>query len=252
MKSGLIIALIIVAFIAGYFTGSYSSDTTSMTNLSASTESDMPASGILHSADGNALRPVKPVSQPQEREAAPSSIVASDSMKPNRAVVAENGKNSSSELRDMDKATSPFPLAQNELEEWQVKYKERLKSSMTKALGDVAELMFEPVSKNSPLLNEMTAESALENDLAWRYEAEQAITDFIANNATDPTMEMLNIACIQKHCEVTLAGTSQSAVLELLQKMQQQKPYGLRHSLQPVFYNNDDDSYWLYLPLVFD
>lgn len=259
MNKVLTMFLIVLAFAIGYLTGSHQATNQTAHNLKSNSSTQRTPSNI----DIELVR--KNPANSGQRTNHPSSTVSSDprpSNKEDRVAVLGEKPETKKEVPYGEKTDVPsdslqdkhrdFPLAQRELEEWQDRHKEELKSRMEEVLGDYADLMFDKIVSESPLLNEASAENSLEDDLAWRYQAEQVLTDFILNNTNDSSVELLQVTCIQKKCEITMTGNNQQSATNLYMQITAQKPFGLKAASTPTLYIQDDKSYWLYLALFFN
>ncbi|BBO26182.1 hypothetical protein AltI4_05700 [Alteromonas sp. I4] len=255
MKYGLVLILILGAFSLGYWTGTNqaASDIDSNTKQdkpNALTQQDVEAPSVSPQTqnnehyDADGLQPVKPLSNNGSDMFAESEYSNPDSTPTTRI-------DSPQEATTKPTPTTTDSLARHELKEWQEKYSEDLKARMQDVLGEASDFMFDKVSSESPLLTKPTAETPLETDIAWRYQAEQIVTDFINTNINDPATEILQVMCIQKMCEATLTGPAQQSAIELHIEFMKQKPFDLNNS-SPIFFVKEDDSYWLYLILTFN
>lgn len=258
MNKVLTMILIVLAFAGGYLTGSYQATNQTDHNFKSNSSPQSTPSPIeIELVNKNPAKSEQPTTHP-------SRTVSSDPQSPHNedrvAVLSEKpdtkeegsyGDKNDVISESSQEKLSDFPLAQRELEEWQVKHKEELKSRMEEVLGEYADLMFDKIVQESPLLNEASAENSLEDDLAWRYQAEQVLTDFILNNTNDASVELLQVTCIQKKCEITMTGNNQQSATNLYMQITTQKPFGLKATSSPTLYIQDDNSYWLYLALFF-
>jgi hypothetical protein len=266
MKNKLTLILIIMAFAIGYYTGKYQ-------NLTETINDDLSDLALVpnnpqiekqRSEEANELLSTTTAPTTASLAPLPSS---SDGMGTLNTTLTSTEKTLSSfdatydetaqpgqqaPLETIDSEQNDFPLAQQELKEWQTQHKENLKQRMQEALGEAADFMFEQVTSNSPFLLDTTATAPLEDDLSWRYNAEQAITDFIRNHATDPSLEILQVVCIQKKCEITVRGAEQPAAFALYAQITSKKPFNLQQASTPTIFNNDDGSFWLYVVLSFN
>lgn len=258
MKNILTLGLILAAFAIGYFTGKSQNSpiadsamaSTQSSSASASPHNDKTSRSFSSSAaavptNSGSMDIVdsKPTSTAFEYH-----TPVDTSSDVGEAVDADLNV----EREQLESVQSKFPLAQEELTEWQTQHKENLKPRMQEALGEAADFMFEQVTSNSPFLLDTTANTPLEDDLSWRYNAEQAITDFIRNHATDPSLEILQVVCIQKKCEITVRGAEQPAAFALYAQLTSKKPFNLKQASTPTIFNNDDGSFWLYVVLSFN
>lgn len=257
MKNGLTITLIIAAFAIGYLVGGHNSETQTDNKLTSSVSADLAKTDLNDESDkmedsksgivqsDNMEQPLK---QSSSSEAKIPSI--SERGKTEEGIASSGQTNVSSDFSpDMH---TDFPLAQRELEDWQDRHIEELKSRIHDALGNSGDFMYDKIVSENALLNEMSAETSLEDDIAWRYQAEQAVTDFILTNASDPSVQLLQVVCIQKKCEVTMTGNNQQSAVELYMQITAQKPFDLKEASSPTFYMKDDKSYWLYFVLSFN
>lgn len=265
MKNILTLSLIVMAFAIGYYTGKYQnlpktvSDEVSTlalvpNNSEIEKQRSEEANGLFSATATLTTASLAPLPSSSDRMGMLNSVPTSteqalSNMDATYDETAQLEQQASVEATDSEH--NKFPLAQQELKEWQAQHKENLKLRMQEALGDAADFMFEQVTSNSPFLLETTATATLDDDLSWRYNAEQAITDFIRNNATDPSLEILQVACIQKKCEITVRGAEQPAAFALYAQLTSKKPFNLQQASTPTIFNNDDGSFWLYVVLSF-
>ena len=120
--------------------------------------------------------------------------------------------------------------------------------------AQAGEFMFNKVTEKNEFLHNPTARTTMEEDLNKRFEVEQTIRDFIVINSTDPATTILNIACIQGRCELTLRGMDQSAASAISMGLANNALPGVRPLGTPVFFSNSDQpskGYWLYMLLSY-
>lgn len=259
MKRNLLtLSLVLLAFIFGYWTGSYRSDTY-LNNTPLSELPSITGDKLVQEAQSrNEISNCEPDTLTGKQRGVDKHLSNTNSTSDNFSGQHKtNSRNTNASGQKVIHEPSPlilkdFPLAQNDLEEWQVQHEEQLKDQMNRVLGDASKFMFDKIEKESPLFTKATAESSLEDDLAWRYEAEQAIKDFILSNSTDPSAVVQMVVCIQKMCEITMTGEDREAAVDLYMQIMVQKPYDLKDASTPTFLTKEDSTYWLYLVLSFN
>jgi len=265
MKNILTLSLIVMAFAIGYYTGKYQSLTEAVSdevgtlalvpnNSEIDQQRSEEANGPFSATTAPTTASLAPLPSSGDEMGTLNTILTSTEQALSNIDATYNETaqlEQQASVKAIDSEQNKFPLAQQELKEWQTQHKENLKQRMQEALGEAADFMFEQVTSNSPFLLETTATATLEDDLSWRYNAEQAITDFIRNHATDPSLEILQVACIQKKCEITVRGAEQPAAFALYAQLTSKKPFNLQQASTPTIFNNDDGSFWLYVVLSF-
>ncbi|MGB0302027.1 MAG: hypothetical protein ACPGCM_12200 [Alteromonas oceani] len=253
------ISLIVFAAVAGFLVGRASAPTASLPVSESSTDDASVVPSLPTSAPENTeTKPIAPVESTSTNMSAspatsqPSTYsradVGPDSSAPysNDLITEEQ---TYEDLRRM--AQDNYPAAQQELDEWAELHKADLKSRMEATLGESSDFMFEEVLKDNAMLNEPLAQQPMEEDFAWREQAQVNIHDYIVMNSTDPSLEVLNITCMQKKCEVTLTGKDDRAGIILYMQMMQIQPFGITGGPSPTTMMNDDGSYWMYMLLTF-
>ena len=253
------ITLIVIAAVAGFLVGRASAPTASLTVSESSTDNAPVMASLPTSAPENTLtKPLAPVEStstnmsapPATSQPSPSSRadVDQDSSSPySNEQIAE--QQTYEDLRRV--AQDNYPAAQQELDEWAELHKADLKSRMEATLGESNGFMFEEVLKDNAMLNEPLAQQPMEEDFAWREQAQVNIHDYIVMNSTDPSLEVLNITCMQKKCEVTLTGKDDRAGIILYMQMMQTQPFGITGGPAPTTLMNEDGTYWMYMLLTF-
>ena len=254
------ITLIVVAAVAGFLTGRATAPTASVqVSTSSQDDASVTSSPLMSPAENKTAKSSAPVESastnisqpPATSQASPSSMADSDpdsGSDPYRNEQAAE-QQTYQDLRRV--AEENYPAAQQELNEWAELQTADLKSRMEAALGESSGFMFDQVLKDNAMLNEPLAQQPMEEDLAWREQAQVNIQDYIMMNSTDPALEILNVTCMQKKCEVTLTGKDDSAGIMLYMRLMQSRPFGITGGPGPTTMMNDDGTYWMYMLLTF-
>lgn len=255
------ITLIVIAAVAGFLTGRATAPAASLPQNTASVDDvsvvSSPEIIPMGEKTANPSAPAESTSTNMSQPPAPS-----QSPPPSRADVdPDNGSDpyrneqtaQQQTYQDLRRvAEENYPVAQQELDEWAELHRADLKNRMEAALGESSGFMFEQVLKDNAMLSEPLAQQPVEDDLAWREQAQLNIQDYIMMNSTDPALEILNVICIQKKCEVTLTGKDDSAGIMLYMQLMQTRPFGITGGGSgPTTMMNDDGSYWMFMLLTF-
>ncbi|NVK57048.1 MAG: hypothetical protein HWE26_15700 [Alteromonadaceae bacterium] len=259
MKYGIAALLTTLGFVAGFFAGQYLMPATdhNINTIKPTTE----AAQLISEPDtvasfwaGDMSSQTEPEARSITADAAqpPASDRLTPPATPSETPDASKPVDVAATLAQVERklAMEKFPMAQEEMEYWLDNHNRDLKDSMREKLGDSADWMFEEVSKNNALLNNPIASSPLEQDLAWRQQAKQQLSDLIYSLNTDPGFELVSVTCIQKQCEVTITGEDQSAATRLFIQVVSRNDIGISGASTPTFHSKYDD-YWLYFTVQF-
>ncbi|OFC70548.1 hypothetical protein [Alteromonas confluentis] len=252
------ITLIVIAAVGGFLIGRSTAPTpTSAANeASPGSVSPTPAS---ESSYQQSVMPA-PLANSPDNASSTQSVPAQSVADSLADVAPDNGGDSYSNEQTAEQrsyqdlrrvAENNYPAAQQELEEWTELHKADLKSRMETALGENAGFMFDEVMKNNTMLNEPLAQQSMEEDLAWREQTQINLHDYIMMNTTDPTVNILNISCMQRKCEVTMTGKDDRAAILLYMQLMRSGLFGITGGPGPTTMMNDDGTYWMFMLFTF-
>lgn len=252
MKYGHIVLGIAIGFIAGFITANV------LSSEKANAEPSQQQADVVVK-NGTAVNEKNQNTAVQQVTSNPSLTPSTDSDKTSsndsdKAANDESLLSTTAKVTDTDinnDETTSFPTAQIELDQWITGHKSELERSMIEKLGeDSAQFMLQQVSKDNTFLNSPIADRPIEEDLATRFQKEQAIRAHVQNSTLDPQTRVLNVVCIQGRCELTLEGSDQSAAVFIYMELVNGAVAGLSELKTPTVYADSKEQgkgYWAYM-----
>ncbi len=263
MKYAVVVIFVIGAFAAGYFLGLSANDSLDHINTPP------PSSPLTSTSRGNeiAAQEEGDSNTPLSSSSKAAPIIPIECEKflkhPDKMATSTSGDgdyedhnfdspDASISETSLEKTQPPYPLGEQELQEWLSEHRVALKQSMIEAIGEAnTEFMFEEINKANPLLNDPVAQYPLEDDLTNRYALEQSIRDFIVLHKSDPAGEILDVKCIQGMCEVTYSGIEQNDFSEWFVLLMGNRLENVSVARSPTIFMKPDGGYWAYVLLAY-